>query len=63
MDSHQVRQLEEQVARAITVVLKEHLPGHRESPRTTHLMAKAAVAVLEAVVEKPAANSPGSSGS
>jgi len=63
MDSHQVRQLEEQVARAITVVLKSHFPGHRESPRITHLMAKAAVAVLEAVVEKPGPNSAGSDGS
>lgn len=63
MDSHQVRQLEEQVARAISVVLKSHLPGHRESPRTTHLMAKAAVAVLEAVVEKPGSNPPVSEGS
>src|SRR5208337_611142 len=42
MDSHQVRQLEEQVAWAITEVLKSHFPGHRESPRITHLMAKVA---------------------
>src|SRR5271157_6405493 len=50
MDSHQVRQLEEQVASATTGVLKSHFPGYPESPRITHLMAKAAVAVLEAVV-------------
>ncbi len=60
MDSHQVRQLEEQVARAIAVVLKSHSPGHRESPRITHLMAKAAVAVLEAVEEKPDPDTHGS---
>lgn len=58
MDSHQVRQLEEQIASAITGVLKSHFPSQPVTARTTHLMAKAAVTVLEAVVEKPGAGGP-----
>lgn len=50
MDQHEIRQLENDIGAAIANALgKQRLP---ESPRTVHFMAKAAVAVLEAVVEK-----------
>jgi hypothetical protein len=63
MDSLKVRQLEEQISAAITGVIKSHfLPGQPVTARTTHLMAKAAVAVLEAVQEKPGPNTPRSDG-
>ena len=55
MDSHQVRKLEELVAAAISEVLKSHFPGPPVNPKTTHLMAKAAVTVLEAIADKPGA--------
>ena len=53
MRPDQVRQLEERIDAAIAEVLKKHFPGRPVSPRTRHLMAKAAVTVLEAVAEKP----------
>ncbi len=64
MDSPKVRQLEEEISAAITGVIKSHyhFPGRPVTARTIHLMAKAAVAVLEAVEEKPGPNSPPSGG-
>ena len=53
MDPDQVRRLEEEIDAAIVKVLEKHFPGPLPSPRTTHWMATAAVAVLEAVAEKP----------
>ncbi len=58
MDPNQIRRLEEHVASAIAGVLEGHFADCPQTPRLTHLMAKAAVAVLEAVAEK---SGPGSS--
>ena len=62
MDPNHVRHLEEQMEVAIADVLREHFPGPPVSPRTTHLMAKAAVTVLEAVEEKLAPGKPRDAG-
>ena len=53
MDPNDVRRLEEACQRALADVLRKH---YRASvhPRVCHLMAKAAVAVLEAVTESEA---------
>jgi hypothetical protein len=58
MDHEQVRQLEDAIDAAIAYVLGKHVPGPPLTPKTTHLMAKAAVAVLEAVAEKSPATPP-----
>jgi hypothetical protein len=50
MDSHDVKRLEEACQRAIIDVLRKHY-SLSVPPRVCHLMAKAAVAVLEAVTE------------
>jgi len=62
MDPNLVHHLEEQIDAAIADVLREHFPGPPVSPRTTHLMAKAAVTVLEAVEQKPATGTPRDAG-
>lgn len=52
MEGADVRRLEAEIGRAIETVLAETgVPGGREpvDPRVAHLMAKAAVSVLEAV--------------
>ena len=49
MDPEEVRGLEEASERALADVLRQHLHDP-VSPRVRHLMAKAAVAVLEAVI-------------
>ena len=59
MHPGQVRQLEEQLEAAITLVLERHFPGPPVMARTRHLMAKAAVTVLEAVAVKPERDAPG----
>ncbi len=51
MDQNNIRQLEQQIGVAIADVLRKDFPGQPVSPRTVRLMAKAAVAVLEAVAE------------
>jgi hypothetical protein len=48
MDHNEVLELEEACERAIAEVLRKHYP-HGVLNRVRHLMAKAAVAVLEAV--------------
>jgi hypothetical protein len=48
MDHNEVRELEEACERALAEVLRKHYP-HEVLHRVRHLMAKAAVAVLEAV--------------
>jgi hypothetical protein len=53
MDHNQVVELEEALERAIADVVRKHYP-HEVLHRTRHLMAKAAVAVLEAVEEAKA---------
>lgn len=50
MDHNQVLELEEALERAVAEVLRKHYP-HQVLHRVRHLMAKAAVAVLEAVEE------------
>jgi hypothetical protein len=47
-----IRQLEERLDTAIAEVLEKHLSRPPVSPRTRHLMAKAAVTVLEAVQQE-----------
>ena len=49
MDPEEVRGLEEASERALADVLRQHLHDP-VSPRVRHLMAKAVVAVLEAVL-------------
>jgi hypothetical protein len=55
MDAHLVRKLEEEISEAIGVIMLRRSKGFETpvapSPRTIHLMAKAAVAVYEAVAE------------
>lgn len=51
MDAKQVHELEDELESAMEEVLRKWFPGPPVGPRTTHLMAKAAVAVLEAVAE------------
>lgn|GEM_PF-5977921 len=53
MDHNQVLELEEALERVIVDVLRKHYP-HEVLHRVRHLMAKAAVAVLEAVEEAKA---------
>ena len=53
MDHNQVLELEEALERAVAEVLRKHCP-HQVLHRVRHLMAKAAVAVLEAVEEAKA---------
>ena len=53
MDHNQVLELEEACERALAEVLRKHYAGPVEL-RTRHLMAKAAIAVLEAVDEAKA---------
>jgi hypothetical protein len=48
VDHNEVRELEEACERALAEVLRKHYP-HTVEHHTRHLMAKAAVAVLEAV--------------
>jgi hypothetical protein len=50
MNHDEVRELEEACEEALVEVLKRHF-RHPLPPRTPHLMAKAAVTVLEAVVQ------------
>jgi hypothetical protein len=50
MDHNDVLELEEALERAMAEVLRKHYP-HEVLHRVRHLMAKAAVAVLEAVEE------------
>ena len=50
VDHNDVRELEEACERALADVLRKHYP-HAVEHHTRHLMAKAAVAVLEAVDE------------
>jgi hypothetical protein len=54
MDPQRVRELEDEIARAIALVLDKHSLPRPFRARTVHLMAKAAVTVLEAVMETPA---------
>lgn len=49
MDREQVRLLEDAFGEAISDVLREHANEHHRDERVIHLMAKAAVTVLEAV--------------
>jgi hypothetical protein len=51
MDHDEVRGLEEACEQALADVLRQHLHAPM-SPRVRHLMAKAAVAVLEAVLHE-----------
>jgi hypothetical protein len=53
MDHNEVLELETACERAIAEVLRKHYP-HEVLHRVRHLMAKAAVAVLEAVDESNA---------
>lgn len=53
MDHNQVLELEEALERAVAEVLRKHYP-HQVLHRVRHLMAKAAVAVLEAAEEAKA---------
>jgi hypothetical protein len=53
VDHNEVLELEEACERAIAEVLRKHYP-HEVLHRVRHLMAKAAVAVLEAVDETKA---------
>ena len=53
MDHNEVRELEEACERAIADLLRKHYP-HPVELHTRHMMAKAAVAVLEAVDEAQA---------
>jgi len=53
MDHNQVLELEDACERALADVLRKHYP-HEVLHRVRHLMAKAAVAVLEAVDESQA---------
>jgi hypothetical protein len=53
MDHNEVLELEEACERAIAEALRKHYP-HEVLHRVRHLMAKAAVAVLEAVDEEKA---------
>ncbi len=53
MDHNEVRELEEACERAIAEVLRKHYP-HALPHGIRHLMAKAAVTVLEAVEESKA---------
>jgi len=53
VDHNEVLELEEACERAIADVLRKHYP-HEVLHRVRHLMAKAAVAVLEAVDETKA---------
>jgi hypothetical protein len=50
VDHNEVRELEEACERAIADLLRKHYP-HSVELHTRHMMAKAAVAVLEAVDE------------
>jgi hypothetical protein len=58
MDPNQVRRLEEHIEAAIADELRRHFAELSLRPHTAHLMAKAAVAVLEAVEERPDRDSP-----
>ncbi len=49
MDRKQVEVLEDEIGDAIAEVLREHNDRHQQDERVIHLMAKAAVTVLEAV--------------
>lgn len=55
MEAHLVRKLEEEISEAIAVIMLRRSKGFEAplvpSQRTMHLMAKAAVAVYEAVAE------------
>lgn len=55
MDHEQVRTLEDEIETAVTAVIEKHFrrrkPKVAVGRRTQYLMAKAAVAVLEAVIE------------
>jgi hypothetical protein len=51
MEPGRVRELEEEIGEAIAKVLRRKT-SPLPDPRTIHLMAKAAVTVLEAVTEK-----------
>ena len=62
MDQLEVRRLEDEIDTAIAEVLNTLQPRRPVSPRITHLMAKAAVTVLEAVEEKPDPDARGSGG-
>jgi hypothetical protein len=48
MDRKQVEVLEDEIGTAIAEVLHEHADRHQRDERVIHLMAKAAVTVLEA---------------
>lgn len=48
MDREQVEVLEDEIGQAIAEVLREHADRHQRDERVIHLMAKAAVTVLEA---------------
>lgn len=63
LDPYQIRRLEEHLASAVSGVLESHFPDCPRNPRLTHLMAKAAVAVLEAVVDKSGPGAPRPAGS
>lgn len=56
MDPQTVRRFEEEIAEAIAVIMLRRSKGWQApilpSPRTMHLMAKAAIAVYEAVAEE-----------
>jgi hypothetical protein len=52
MDAEQVHELEERIATAIDEVLQNLRPELHVESLTTHLMAKAAVTVLEAVEDR-----------
>jgi hypothetical protein len=53
-----IRLLEEQIAAAIADRLEKHFARPQVTPRTTHLMAKAAVTVLEAVQSEQGRDKP-----
>jgi hypothetical protein len=53
MDKDDVRNFEEACEKALATVLKKKFPKAKVPPRTCHLMAKAAVSVLEAVMDEP----------
>lgn len=63
LDPYQIRRIEEHVASAVSEVLESHFPDCPQTPRLTHLMATAAVAVLEAVVDKSSPGAPRPAGS
>jgi hypothetical protein len=55
MNRDEIRQLEEACERVLTEVVRKHFE-HAVEPRVFHLMAKAAVTVLEAVDESKGKN-------